>query len=277
MNITILADNTAGRDGLRGESGFSAIIETDSRNFLFDTGLGSLFARNARQLGIELYGVDCIILSHGHLDHSNGLSRALRECANARLVLHRDAMKQKFSKSTGVLHYVGLDRKTRHAVRDADQSGRVSWYENSPLAFDDALIFNAGGREKLPEGWNFYVEDSCGNDQPDRFYDEISLLLEGTHRNLLVVGCSHCSLPQIVQKAESLNNKPVGYIIGGSHLNNVSDAEIEQTANFFKTRPECSLYLGHCTGISGFSRLYHALDGVNLHPFQTGWSMAFDI
>ncbi|MCP3968186.1 MAG: MBL fold metallo-hydrolase [Lentisphaerae bacterium] len=275
MNITVLADNTAGMGNLRGELGFSAIIETENRNFLFDTGLGSLFARNARRLGIELFGVDCIILSHGHYDHSNGIRRALRECVNASLVLHREAFAQKFSNSTGVLRYIGLDSKTRRAIAEANENGRVVWYEKTALAYGGAFIFNTDGRKELPPNWNFFTEDCCGNDQPDCFVDEISLLLEGTKGNFLIVGCSHCGLPKIVEKAETLSDKPVTHILGGSHLYKATDEEIENTAKFFRSRPDCELYLGHCTGINGFAKLYHALDGKNIYPIHTGWSKKF--
>jgi 7,8-dihydropterin-6-yl-methyl-4-(beta-D-ribofuranosyl)aminobenzene 5'-phosphate synthase len=277
INITILADNSAGRADLRGESGLSVFIESSSRNYLFDTGLGDLFRRNAELLGVEIFGADDIILSHGHYDHSNGLPVALEQCPRAHLILHRRAVEAKYSSSTGKLRYIGLDKHSLEAVKQADTEGRVSYLKKKPLHFPDAVIFSTGGRKEIPEGWNFYLNGPDGNTCIDRFEDEISLLLKGDCSNLLVVGCSHCSLPQIVEKAETLSNSPIRYVLGGSHLNKVSDEEIEKTADFFRQRPECKLLLGHCTGINGFARLYRVLDGKNLEAFNTGWKACLEI
>ena len=277
VNITILADNSAGRAELRGESGLSVFIESPSRNYLFDTGLGDLFCHNAELLGVEIFGVDDIILSHGHYDHANGLPVALEQCPRAHLILQRQAVEPKYSSSTGKLRYIGLDKHALAVVKQADTEGRVSYLEEKPLHFTDATIFSTGGRKDFPEDWNFYLNGPDSKPRIDHFEDEISLLIKGEFSNLLVVGCSHCSLPEIVEKAETLSELPIHYVLGGSHLNKVSDEEIEKTADFFRKRPECKLLLGHCTGINGFARLYCALDGENLEAFNTGWKTSLDI
>ena len=277
INVTILADNTAGRGALRGESGLSILIESQTRNYLFDTGLGKLFSQNARLVNVELFGVDNIILSHGHYDHSGGLSRAFIQCPDARLILHRRAIERKYSSSTGRLRYIGLDKQTLNQVEQVSRDAKISWVEDKALYFPDAVIFPSGGREELPADWNFFLDSPDSGTVPDRFEDEISLLLHGEDCAMLFVGCSHCTLPQLVEKAESLTDKPLRYILGGSHLNKVSDYEIEFTADFFRERPQCELFLGHCTGVNGFARLYHALDGQNLTPFHSGWTANFKL
>jgi 7,8-dihydropterin-6-yl-methyl-4-(beta-D-ribofuranosyl)aminobenzene 5'-phosphate synthase len=277
INVTILADNTAGRGPLRGESGLSILIESGSRNYLFDTGLSKLFSSNARLLEMELFGVDDIILSHGHYDHADGLPWALSLCSRAQLILSRKAVAKKSSNSTGKMRYAGMSEKALDCIKQADTENRVTWADAKPLFFDDAVIFSTGGRKELPENWNFFTEPE-GNDLiPDRFEDEISLLINGKNSSMLFVGCSHCTLPSIVEKAETLTENPIRYVLGGSHLNKVSDEEIKNTAEFFKKRQDCQLYLGHCTGINGFSRLYHELDGKNLVSFHSGWKRKFHL
>lgn len=276
LQVTILADNAAGRGPLRGESGLSVMIESPTRNYLFDTGLGRLFYQNARHIGVELYGVDNIILSHGHYDHSNGLPWAFEECPRAHLILHEKALERKYSSSTGKLRYIGINKRTLKLISEADQTGKVSFLKSKPLHFPDAIIFSTGGREHFPSDWNFYL-DSPDGPVFDNFEDEISLLINGKDCAMLFVGCSHCQLSEIVKKAATLTDKPIRYILGGSHLNKVTDDEIDFTADFFRKRPECTLFLGHCTGISGFSRLYHALNGINIHPFNSGWQANFNL
>ncbi|MDD5697271.1 MAG: MBL fold metallo-hydrolase [Victivallaceae bacterium] len=277
VKVIILADNTAGRGALQGESGLSILIESPARNYLFDTGAGELFCRNAELLEVELFGVDAIILSHGHHDHGNGLPRALDECPQADLLIHRRATEPKYSSSTGRMHYIGLNEPALKRIEQAELDARVSWLDSKPPGFPDAAVFTSGGRRELPGDWNFFVDGPDGKLIPDRFEDEISLLLHGENAALLAVGCSHCGLRQIVEKAETLTDKPVRYILGGSHLDKVSDEEIELTAAFFRKRRDCQLFLGHCTGMNGFARLYRALEGQNLTPFNSGWTMTFKL
>src|ERR1700730_17130987 len=57
-----------------GEWGFSALVETDGKRVLFDTGgRPETVLNNARELGVDLSNVEEVILSHHHWDHVTGL------------------------------------------------------------------------------------------------------------------------------------------------------------------------------------------------------------
>jgi len=69
--------------GLRAEHGFSALVtvrsgETSS-SLLFDTGASpDALAVNAERLGIDVGGLQGVVLSHGHVDHVGGLDGLAR-------------------------------------------------------------------------------------------------------------------------------------------------------------------------------------------------------
>ncbi|MHC1625268.1 MAG: MBL fold metallo-hydrolase, partial [Methermicoccaceae archaeon] len=74
MKITIVYDNTAFRDDLRADWGFSALVETEKRKMLFDTGAnGAILLSNMQKLGIKPKEIHEIFISHAHLDHTGGL------------------------------------------------------------------------------------------------------------------------------------------------------------------------------------------------------------
>ena len=77
MKITIVYDNEVLRKGLKAGWGFSCLIDND---VLFDTGGdGVALLDNMKKLGIDLNDIKSVVLSHGHGDHTGGLSELLEE------------------------------------------------------------------------------------------------------------------------------------------------------------------------------------------------------
>jgi len=80
MKVAIIYDNTVIREDLESDWGFAALVETDGRKILFDTGAsGSILLGNMRKLGIDPEEVDNVFISHAHYDHVGGLSAFLDE------------------------------------------------------------------------------------------------------------------------------------------------------------------------------------------------------
>lgn len=78
LNITILSTMLA--DEGFGEWGFAALVEVDGRHILFDTGANeNTVARNLEALRLDLRGVEQVILSHNHADHTTGLMPLRRQ------------------------------------------------------------------------------------------------------------------------------------------------------------------------------------------------------
>jgi len=77
IRITTLSENTANY-GFLAEWGLSILVEVNGVRILMDTGLSFSAVHNAQLMGIGLSKIDCIVLSHGHADHTGGLREVLR-------------------------------------------------------------------------------------------------------------------------------------------------------------------------------------------------------
>jgi 7,8-dihydropterin-6-yl-methyl-4-(beta-D-ribofuranosyl)aminobenzene 5'-phosphate synthase len=76
MRIVTLSENAVSEDlavrwdGLVGEWGLSILVVVDDHRILLDAGASISTVRNAESMGIDLFKVDKIVLSHGHWDHT---------------------------------------------------------------------------------------------------------------------------------------------------------------------------------------------------------------
>ena len=86
--ITILCENLVGKRVGLGEHGFSAFIETDRGNYLFDTGGGRSIVANSLTFDKDLRTIRKIFLSHGHYDHTGGLPEVLNLKGNVDVHAH---------------------------------------------------------------------------------------------------------------------------------------------------------------------------------------------
>lgn len=94
MKLVVLSDAKA-MLGCEAEHGLSFLIEVDNQRTLFDAGASDVFLKNARVLGMDLNGLDRVVLSHGHWDHGNGL----QYLDNLPLVCHPGCFVTRYRKS----------------------------------------------------------------------------------------------------------------------------------------------------------------------------------
>ena len=234
MTITVLLENTARAPELSPEHGLSLYIETGGRRILFDMGQTDLFARNADALGIDLSAVDTAILSHGHYDHGGGLPVFLSRNTCAPVYLSRHAFGRYCN---GAGRYIGLDPALRDHPRLVFTAGETDLGDGLTL-FAEAPLPTV-----CDPGTFGLTEETDGIRTPDPFRHEQYLLIEEAGKRILISGCSHRGILNILDRF-----RPHA-LIGGLHVSKMpidnTLAALAQGLAAYGT----DLYTGHCTGL----------------------------
>jgi 7,8-dihydropterin-6-yl-methyl-4-(beta-D-ribofuranosyl)aminobenzene 5'-phosphate synthase len=255
--------------------GLSLYIETPKHKILFDMGPDEQFLSNAEKLGVDLKAVDLAILSHGHYDHGGGLKAFCQLNSTARIYLRKGAFGDYVAlEEDGSLRYIGLD-PTLQAYAD-----RLVFTEEQAQLDEELLLFSdvpdtygalsASAKLKERQGANLLQ---------DRFLHEQDLLITAEGKTVLVSGCSHRGIVNILRSARALGGGEPNIMIGGFHLfqleagDPAADRLIEMIGKALLAG-KTEYYTGHCTGDYAYERLASVLNG-RLHRILGGTELEF--
>lgn len=255
VRITILVENKVHQRGLLAEHGLAYHISVGNKQVLFDTGQTDLLLSNAQHLGLNLSGVDAIVLSHGHYDHTGGLAAMRRLAPEARIIMHPAATAPKFAANPdGSSRPVGMSETGLKALATA----QVEICDENPVEVVDGLF--ATGRiprtTRLEDvGGRFFLDPACT--RPDPIFDDQALFFESTAGTVVLLGCAHAGVINTLQYIESLTGSTkVASVLGGMHLLNGSEARIRFTLEELRRREIRELVPLHCTGWNASLRLW---------------------
>ncbi|MCC8078643.1 MAG: MBL fold metallo-hydrolase [Oscillospiraceae bacterium] len=244
FTITVLMENTAPEGALAGEHGLSLLVEGQGVRVLYDTGPSPRFLFNARALGAELEGLDALVLSHGHYDHTGGAAALLTGPKPPKSIyLGRDFFTRRFKRGGEEIGSL-LDERT------ALQSAEVHVVGDEPARIAEGVfavsVFTLNNSVELTDAY-IQRETSDWLDT-DTFCDETALVLETPTELTLISGCSHVGCANMCTRVEELFGRKVDTFIGGTHLMNADDERIEQTARLLRQHGVRRLGACHCTG-----------------------------
>jgi 7,8-dihydropterin-6-yl-methyl-4-(beta-D-ribofuranosyl)aminobenzene 5'-phosphate synthase len=279
--ISILCENTAlGPMGLTGEHGFAAYIEKDDTKILFDTGQGMSLANNANMMRIDLSKIETVILSHGHYDHTGGLPAVLYPPRGVRVIAHPDIFTEKFAEietpqgKTNV--FIGIKFR-REFLEDSLKVHFDFIKEFKEIAPD---IFFSG---EIPKKTDFEYPDTRlkvkqNNDMIlDPLLDDISLLIETDKGPVILLGCAHSGVVNIMNHfAEKTGYKKFHAVIGGTHLGfmNKPGKQLEKSMDAFDDYKVDLVAVSHCTGQEASAICYNRFKE-RFAFASVGWSAVF--
>ena len=266
IKITTLAENTVYGKGLQGEHGLSLLVEVGGHKVLFDTGASDLFIRNARLMGIDLREVDCLVLSHGHRDHTGGLHHFLRLNDRAQVVCKREVLcpKYKDERENGLMHPEDLDTSRFRFVEQTEEVlPGVFVFPQLPVADEADTHFE-----------HFYTLTD-GQKRPDRFDDELALVLKRDLDLAVLSACSHRGITNILRTVhEAFPAGVLKLVLGGFHIRTAGVGKYSVIARYLSDNLPQRLGVCHCTGVDQYA-LFHQSFADRLFYSYTGWVETF--
>jgi 7,8-dihydropterin-6-yl-methyl-4-(beta-D-ribofuranosyl)aminobenzene 5'-phosphate synthase len=209
LKITVVYDNYSYAPGMFTDWGFACLLQGLQQTLLFDSGrIASTFMSNLNKLGIDHQRIDTAIISHDHHDHIGGLPKLAQTRPGMQVYLHAS-----FSS--------GYKKRLR---------GR-----------------NAKVVEMGPPGIICSHAASTG-EMRSRVKNEHSLLVRTDQGAIVITGCAHPGILDIVHRARSLAGQDILLVMGGFHLLYDSAKSIRKIIDGFQQAGVRYVAPSHCSG-----------------------------
>ena len=258
VRLTVLCDNVVGIVGGIGEHGYAIFIETEGGPYLFDTGSGIGILSNAKLLEKDLRSVQKIFLSHGHYDHTGGLSDVLDFANPVSVYAHPAIFDEKYSVSKKndrtESRFIGIpQRRALLEAKGAIFQLDMGFREVGEGLFLTGEIPRVTGFEAGEDRLTVKLNDTF---TPDTFPDDQALVLSTKKGLIMLLGCSHAGTINTLQYVQSkFKDEPVYAVIGGTHWGFMEEKDFASSIEILKKMNISMIGVSHCTGIPVAHRL----------------------
>jgi 7,8-dihydropterin-6-yl-methyl-4-(beta-D-ribofuranosyl)aminobenzene 5'-phosphate synthase len=209
IRLQVVYDNVPHSDGLRTDWGFACLVEGIGKTLLFDAGrYDDIFMRNLSKMGIDPHQIDALFLSHDHPDHTGGSLRLLDQRRQLDVYLV-DAFPSGFKSTL---------QKQGAAVIETQSPCQVA-----PCCLSTGEMTS-------------WVKN------------EQALIILTDKGLIIITGCAHPGVVEIVEKTKLLTGMDVLLVAGGFHLLMDNASSIRKKALRLKELGVRFVAPSHCTG-----------------------------
>jgi 7,8-dihydropterin-6-yl-methyl-4-(beta-D-ribofuranosyl)aminobenzene 5'-phosphate synthase len=246
---TLIENNTDDNNSLINEHGLSLYIEINELKLLVDTGESGDFIKNAEKLNLNLDDLDYVLLSHGHYDHTGGFKKLVEnKTSSFKLIVGERFFCDKYKLTEDKSYRFNGNSFNKEYV-DKNNISIKKMNEDIFYINENIMVISNFERSNDYEclNENFHIREDGGYILDD-FSDEIALVIKSEKGLVVILGCSHFGVCNILETIIKRTGLPIYGVIGGIHLVGADNKRIEKTLNYFQENNINILALSHCTG-----------------------------
>lgn len=264
MKLTVLVENTAMGPEFQSVHGLSLYLKANGHRLLMDVGPGEEFVHNAQLLGIDPAQVELCVISHGHHDHGGGLENFLKHNHTAPVLLTERAFGNYYSGKK----YIGLDQSLKSHPQVQLLPER---YQPAPHIL---LLSQIPGDRLLPKANEGLLDENGA----DPFLHEQVMLVEEQGKFLLLGGCAHRGIVNILEHVKNVVGRYPDVVVSGFHLSAGGSGKCMAEDDYLDALSKALLDTGamfyscHCTGQEALNRLKARMPG-RLAAVSTGMTL----
>jgi 7,8-dihydropterin-6-yl-methyl-4-(beta-D-ribofuranosyl)aminobenzene 5'-phosphate synthase len=208
VTLTVLYDNNAYDERLETAWGFACLVQGPERTVLFDTGGDAALLLR----NMRALGLEPQAVDAVVISHAHGD--------------HLDGLMGFLAQNAAVMVYVpqSFPRRVKDGVRNA---GAILVEVDGPRRICDG-VYSTG---VLTDG-----------------VAEQALAVETARGLVVITGCAHPGVVDIARRAGALSEAEIYLILGGFHLGDANDRQVEEIAASFRTLGVQRIAPCHCTG-----------------------------
>ena len=252
--VTILYDAFGESKELTKDWGFSALVEHNGKQILFDTGNdATIFEHNVKALGIDLTKLDFVVISHRHSDHATGLRYVLKVNPNVKVYVPAD----------GANGFGGAPIPKTYLRADDSLPTKMKYFGGTePEHFTSGKLYDTGNfvlvNQTMEVSPGIFLIHTVSQKKGTLELPELTLAIKRANGLLLVDGCSHAGIEAILEAASEVDSR-TEIVFGGLHLVTTPVEELDVLVENLKTKWKVQRFApGHCSGEPAFARLKKA-------------------
>lgn len=271
MRVVVLVENRQDKSGvLAHERGLSLYIETNGKALLFDTGKTDAFMRNAAILGIDIEGVDIVVVSHGHNDHVGGLLSFFERNRKAVAYMKKEALDELYFQCMFVKHKVSAE-----SIVYKKYNKRIVYAKNRLEIAKNIFLITSF---KMTQDEKNFLRKVNGRYMLDTFDHELIMVVKDSDGLIIFTGCAHNGVTNIVNAAQGcFPGERIKALLGGFHLMRMPrldfmgcrHAEVSAISELLARKGVGAVYTGHCTGRSAYRKM-NAILGERVRYLKIG-------
>lgn len=272
LKITTLAENLVQTAGL-GQWGLSFLLELvdargEDRKVVFDTSSEKkAFLHNVKHLKVDLRDVDCVVISHGHGDHTAATVEVVEAAGGVKVYGHPHIfLPRSYVNREGKRRPGGLPKG--EGLEEIEAAGGEVVLSTDPVEVVPGLWTTGQIKRVTPfecispptTGGERRIIVVEGEETDDLILDDQALWTNVRDVGPFVItGCAHAGPVNTLLQVQGLGGfEGIHAFVGGTHLVGRKEEYIEQTIAELKKFRLGLVSPCHCTGFKATTRIWQA-------------------